>query len=187
MEIYLDNSATTRVDPEVLALMKTVMNEDYGNAASLHKKGVEAEKYVRRAKEQIAETLKCAPQNIYFTSGGTESNNWAIRSAAEAYQRSGKHLITSSVEHPSVKNTMKYLSEQGYDVTWLPVDSDGLVSVESFDDCTGIRRAVPTNAVTSVSGPAQNNVSVTLFLSATYGSARFYKVFALDELPNDEE
>ena len=130
MEIYLDNSATTRVDPEVLALMKTVMDEDYGNAASLHKKGVEAEKYVRRAKEQIAETLKCAPQNIYFTSGGTESNNWAIRSAAEAYQRSGKHLITSSVEHPSVKNTMKYLSEQGYDVTWLPVDSDGLVSVE---------------------------------------------------------
>ncbi len=131
MEIYLDNSATTRIDPEVLALMKTVMDEDYGNAASLHRKGVEAEKYVRRAKQEIAETLKCSPSNIYFTSGGTESNNWAIRAAAEAYRRSGMHLITSSIEHPSVKNTMRYLEDQGYDVTWLPADSDGIISAES--------------------------------------------------------
>jgi len=132
MEIYLDNSATTRVDPEVLSLMKKIMDEDYGNAASLHRKGAEAEKYVRRAKEQIAETLKCAPGNIYFTSGGTESNNWAIRGTAEAYRRSGKHLITTAIEHPSVKNTMRYLEEQGYEVTWLPTDRDGIVSPEDL-------------------------------------------------------
>ncbi len=130
MEIYLDNSATTRVDPEVLDLVKTIMDEDYGNAASLHRKGVEAEKYTRRAKEQIASTLKCEAKNIFFTSGGTESNNWAIRGTAESYARRGRHLITTSVEHPSVKNTMRYLEEQGYEVTWLPTDSDGRVSAE---------------------------------------------------------
>ena len=131
MEIYLDNSATTRVDPEVLDLMKRVMDEDYGNAASLHRKGVEAEKYTRKAKEQIAKTLGCEPRNIYFTSGGTESNNWAIAGTAEANRRSGMHIITSAVEHPSVKNTIRHLEEQGYEVTWLPVDENGLVSVES--------------------------------------------------------
>ena len=132
MEIYLDNSATTRVDPEVLELMRKVMDEDYGNAASLHRKGSEAEKYTKTAKEQIASTLKCEPKNIFFTSGGTESNNWAIRGAAEANRRMGMHLVTTSIEHPSVKNTMRYLEEQGYEVTWLPADSNGIVSVSDL-------------------------------------------------------
>ena len=131
-EIYLDNSATTMADPEVVALMSEIMLRGYGNPASLHQKGVEAEKYVRRAKEQIAATLKCDPKSVYFTSGGTESNNWALRSAAEAYKRSGRHLITTAVEHPSVKNPMKALAEQGYEVTYLPVGREGQVSLEDL-------------------------------------------------------
>ena len=132
MEIYLDNSATTRVDPEVLELVKTIMDEDYGNAASLHRKGVSAEMRVKKAKEQIASTLKCAPKDIYFTSGGTESNNWALFGAAEANRRAGMHLITTCIEHPSIKNTMRRLEEQGYEVTYLPVDRDGIISVEEL-------------------------------------------------------
>ena len=134
MDVYFDNSATTVVDPEVRDLMIRVMQEDYGNAASLHKKGVDAERYVRRAKEQIAATLKCEPKQIYFTSGGTESNNWALIGAAFANRRAGTHLITTLVEHPSVKNTMKFLEENGFTVTWLSVDEDGLVSAEEVRD-----------------------------------------------------
>ena len=134
MEIYFDNSATTAVDPEVRDLMIRVMQEDYGNAASLHQKGVDAEKYVRTAKEQIAKTLKCEPKQIYFTSGGTESNNWALIGTAMANRRAGTHLITTLVEHPSVKNTMKFLEENGFTVTWLPVDENGLVSVNDVKD-----------------------------------------------------
>ena len=132
MEAYLDNSATTRVSPEVRELVLKIMGEDYGNAASLHKKGVDAEKYIRRAKEQIASTLKAEPRNIFFTSGGTESNNWALIGAALANKRAGTHLITTSVEHPSVKNTMRFLEEQGFSVSYLPVDEFGVVSLESL-------------------------------------------------------
>lgn len=134
MEAYLDNSATTRVDKDVQMLMMKIMEEDYGNAASLHLKGVEAERYIKTAKEQISRTLKCEPRNIYFTSGGTESNNWAIIGSAMANNRRGKHLITTSVEHPSVKNTMRFMEEQGYEVTYLPVDSNGCVSVETVKE-----------------------------------------------------
>ncbi len=134
MEIYFDNSATTVVDPEVRDLMIRVMQEDYGNAASLHQKGVDAERYVRRAKDQIAASLKCEPKQIYFTSGGTESNNWALIGTALANRRAGTHLITTLVEHPSVKNTMKFLEENGFTVTWLPVDEDGLVSADTVRD-----------------------------------------------------
>ncbi|MBQ6550731.1 MAG: cysteine desulfurase [Lachnospiraceae bacterium] len=130
MEVYFDNSATTVLDPDVLALMSRVMLEDYGNAASLHKKGVEAERYIRAAKEQIAATLKCDTKEIYFTSGGTESNNWALIGTAYANRRAGTHLVTTLIEHPSVKNTMKFLEENGFSVTWLPVDENGLVTAE---------------------------------------------------------
>ncbi|MBO4412187.1 MAG: cysteine desulfurase [Lachnospiraceae bacterium] len=130
--IYLDNSATTRVYPEVQKLVLTCMDEEFGNAASLHRMGVEAERRVREAKERIARTLKCEPKQIYFTSGGTESNNWAIRGTAEALRRQGNHLITSAVEHPSVKNVMRYLEEQGFSVTYLPVNEYGEVSLEDL-------------------------------------------------------
>ena len=133
-EIYLDNSATTRVDERVIDLMVKIMREDYGNAASLHRKGVEAEQYVRHAKEQIAAALKVDPKTIYFTSGGTESNNWALRGAAYANRRRGMHIITTSIEHTSVKNVLEDLQNEGFRITYLPVDENGLVRISDLKE-----------------------------------------------------
>lgn len=131
MEIYLDNSSTTRSYPEVGCLVSRVMCEDYGNPSSMHKKGMQAEHYLREAKENIARILKVMPKEIYFTSGGTESDNLALIGAARANRRMGNHLITTSVEHPAILNTMKYLEEEeGFRITYLPVDKNGQVSLE---------------------------------------------------------
>lgn len=133
MECYLDNSATTRCTKSVAQVMTEVMCGAYGNPSSLHHKGVEAERYVRGARETIAKTLKCTPKEIFFTSGGTESDNLAIRGAAYANARQGRHLITTSVEHPAVLNTMQYLEQQGYEVTYLPVDEYGRVRLSDIE------------------------------------------------------
>ena len=134
MEIYLDNSATTRCYPEVGELVYKVMCQDYGNPSSMHKKGVEAEHYVKEAKERIAKILKVAPKEIYFTSGGTESDNLALIGCARANRRAGNHLITSSIEHPAVLNTMRHLEEEGFRVTYLPVDENGRIRLDALQD-----------------------------------------------------
>ncbi len=134
MEIYLDNSATTRCYPEVGELVYKVMCQDYGNPSSMHKKGVEAEHYVKEAKERIAKILKVAPKEIYFTSGGTESDNLALIGCARANRRAGNHLITSSIEHPAVLNTMRHLEEEGFRVTYLPVDENGRIRLEALQE-----------------------------------------------------
>lgn len=133
MESYLDNSATTRCMECVTDRMVRVMRVDYGNPSSLHRRGVEAEHYIKEAKDFFARNLKVAAKEICFTSGGTESNNLALIGAARANQRTGKHLITTAMEHPSVLNTMRYLEEEGFSVTYLPVDHDGLVSLETLE------------------------------------------------------
>ncbi len=133
MEIYLDNSATTRVYDEAAALALKVMTEDYGNPSSMHHKGVVAENYIKEAAEKIAKTLKAKPGEILFTSGGTESDNMAIIGGAMARHRLGKHLITTAVEHPAVLNTMKYLETQGFEVTYLSVLSDGRIDLKELD------------------------------------------------------
>lgn len=125
MEAYLDNSATTVALPEVRDIVVKTMMEDYGNPSSLHKKGMEAEQYVKAAAERIARTLKAKPSEIVFTSGGTESNNMAIIGAARANRRAGKHIITSTIEHASVYNVFGYLEEEGYRVSYIPVDENG--------------------------------------------------------------
>lgn len=130
MEAYLDNSATTRVSEDVKDIMVKVMTEEYGNPSSLHMKGVEAEHYVREAREKIAKILKVNEKEILFTSGGTESNNTALIGTAMANKRKGNHIITSSIEHASVGSPLKYLEKQGFNVTWLPVDKDGKVNPE---------------------------------------------------------
>ncbi len=132
MEVYLDNSATTRVFPEVAELMTRVMCEDYGNSSSLHMKGVQAEQYLRYAKETVARLLKVSEKEIIFTSGGTESDNLALIGAAAANNRRGRHLITTQIEHPAVLQTMRHLEEQGYRVTYLPVDSCGQIHIEDL-------------------------------------------------------
>lgn len=133
MEVYLDNSATTRCFDEVAALMTQIMCEDYGNPSSLHRKGVQAEKYIRYAKDVIARNLKVNEKEIFFTSGGTESDNLALRGCAYANCRSGRHLITTQIEHPAVLRTMKHLEEEGFRVTYLPVDEKGCIRLEDLE------------------------------------------------------
>lgn len=132
MEVYLDNSATTKVFPEVAEAMVKIMCEDYGNPSSMHNKGVESEKYIRYAKETLAKILKVNEKEIFFTSGGTESDNLAIVGCAMANHRAGKHLITTVIEHPAVLQTFSYLEKQGFQVTYLPVDSTGRIRLEDL-------------------------------------------------------
>ncbi len=134
MEAYFDNSATTIVTEDVKDIVVKVMTEDYGNPSSMHMVGVNAEKYLKEAKETISKILKVEPNEIYFTSGGTESNNWAIMGAVEANKRSGKKIITTKVEHASVKSPMKHLEQLGYEVTYLPVDQDGVVQPDALKE-----------------------------------------------------
>lgn len=141
MEIYLDNSATTRVFPEVAELMTKIMCDDYGNPSSLHMKGVQAEQYLRAARETFARILKVDEKEIYFTSGGTESDNMALIGCARANARRGRHLITTQIEHPAVLNTMRYLESAGYRVTYLPVNAHGLISLED------LRRAMTQDTI----------------------------------------
>ena len=132
MEVYLDNSATTRVFPEVAAEMTQIMCQQYGNPSSLHLKGMEAEQILRRSKETLAKILKVNEKEILFTSGGTESDNLALRGVAQAKQRQGRHLITTQVEHPAILQTMHFLEEQGFQVTYLPVDAFGRIHLEDL-------------------------------------------------------
>ena len=134
MEAYLDNAATTRVLPEVAELVTKVMTEDYGNPSSLHTKGIAAEQYIRGALDDISRTLKVDPSTIVFTSGGTESNNQALIGSALANKRRGKHIITTAFEHASVAEPLIYLEQMGFEVTFLPVESDGKVSPETLKD-----------------------------------------------------
>lgn len=132
MEAYLDNSATTAVTPEVAEFVCKIMVEDYGNPSSMHLKGVEAEKYIREAKEIFAGLMKVSEKEIIFTSGGTESDNMAIIGSAFACKRRGKHIITTVIEHPAVHETFRFLEEQGFEVTYLPVNNNGIVEAETL-------------------------------------------------------
>ena len=133
MEAYLDNSATTACFEEVAQLMHKIMCEDYGNPSSMHHKGVEAEKYLRAAKETLAKILKVNEKEILFTSGGTESDNIALIGTAMANHRRGRHLITTRIEHPAVLQPMAYLENQGFRVTYLPVDHEGRISLKDLE------------------------------------------------------
>lgn len=134
MEVYLDNSATTRTFPEVAELMSKIMCEDYGNPSSMHNKGVQAERYVRYGRETLAKILKVNEKEIYFTSGGTESDNLALIGCAMANYRAGKHLITTKIEHPAILQTMHYLEDQGFEVTYLSVDGKGQISLQELQN-----------------------------------------------------
>ncbi len=134
MEIYFDNSATTRVFDSVKDIVVKTMTEDYGNPASRHRKGMEAEQYIRTAREIIAGTLKVPGSEILFTSGGSESNNTALIGGAMANQRKGRHIISTAIEHPSVYNPLLFLEENGFEVTFLPVDENGHISLEELGE-----------------------------------------------------
>ncbi len=133
MEIYLDNSATTRCFDEVAQVVAHMMTVDYGNPSSMHMKGVQAEQYVKQATEVIAKTLKVNEKEIFYTSGGTESDNMAIVGTAMANYRAGKHIVTTPMEHPAVGQCMKYLEKEGFEITYLQPDSTGCISLEDLE------------------------------------------------------
>ena len=132
MEAYFDNSATTRVLDSVRDIVVKTMCEDYGNSSSRHSMGMKAEQYIREARSIIAGTLKCKEKEIIFTSGGSESNNMALIGTALANRRRGMHIISTAVEHASIYNTIGFLEEQGFSVTYLPVDHQGHISLEEL-------------------------------------------------------
>ena len=133
-EIYLDNSATTQVYPEVAALMSKIMLEDYGNPSSMHTKGVEAERYVTAAYKQVAKALKVTEKETLFTSGGTESDNLALIGTARANCRAGMHIITTKIEHPAILKTVEYLAGEGFEIDYLSVDNMGRISLTELEE-----------------------------------------------------
>lgn len=133
MEVYFDNSATTRCYDSVKEIVIRTMTEDFGNPSAMHLKGVEAEKYVKDSAAKLARILKVQEKEILFTSGGTESDNLALIGAAMANKRSGNHIITTVVEHPAVSQPALFLQEQGFEVTYLPVDNRGVVKLDALE------------------------------------------------------
>lgn len=130
--IYLDNAATTRTDPKVVEAMLPYFTEYYGNPSSVYEFSGISKKAVTDAREILARSIGAKTQEIYFTAGGSESDNWAIKAAAEAFGKKGKHIITSKIEHHAVLHTCEYLEKQGYEVTYLDVDEDGMVKLDEL-------------------------------------------------------
>ncbi len=158
-EIYLDNSATTKPFDDVIEYVAKVSREFYGNPSSLHTKGIESENLVKKARTQIAEALKVESKDIFFTSGGTESNNLAILGYLKANPRAGKHVITSEIEHPSVLEVYKQLAQEGYKVDYIPVDSNGIIRLDVLKDVvsneTSIISIIHTNNETGSIQPVE--------------------------------
>lgn len=132
--IYLDNCATTRPKPEVVAAVARTMAEEFGNPSSLHRLGLRAEKLVKEARIRTADFLKVHESEIYFTSGGTESNNIVVQGVASIRSGRGKHIVTTSIEHPAIMNTLKHLEKKGFDITWLKNDSYGRIDVNELKE-----------------------------------------------------
>ncbi len=132
--IYLDNAATTRTAPEVVEAMLPFFSENYGNASSIYSLGSVSKKAVNQARRILADYLGAKPEEIYFTAGGTEADNWALKAAAEAYANKGKHIITTRIEHHAVLHTCEYLEKQGYEVTYVGVDENGIVKLQELEE-----------------------------------------------------
>ena len=142
--IYLDYNATTPHDPEVIAAMRPFLEVEFGNPSSSHLYGNAPQKAVAESRRQVAGLLNCRPEEITFTSGGTESNNHAIKGVADAYGDKGNHIITSRIEHPAILEVCEYLEKNGMDVTYLPVDSQGLVSGSAVEGAITTRTILIT-------------------------------------------
>lgn len=139
--IYLDNAATTRTSPQVVKAMLPFFTEKFGNASSIYQMGAESKQAITRSRDIIAESLHAKTEEIYFTAGGSESDNWALIAAAESYGEKGKHIITSKIEHHAILHTCQYLEKRGYEITYLDVDEDGMIKLE------GLKRAIRPDTI----------------------------------------
>ncbi len=144
MKVYLDHSATTGTDPEVLQQMLPYFSEQFGNGSSQHFYGREALRAIDLAREQVARAIHATPNEIYFTTGGTESDNWAIKGIAQSLRHKGDHIITSAVEHPAVLETCRRLEKEGFRVTYLGVDGDGAIDPRALEDAIDDRTILIT-------------------------------------------
>lgn len=169
--IYLDNAATTQLWPEVMEEMKPYFLEHYGNPSSIYRFAQKSSHAVERAREEIASVIGAKPSEIYFTGGGSESDNWAIKGIAEAFRSKGRHIITSKIEHHAVLHVCEYLEKQGYEVTYLDVDEDGILDLEQLE------RAIRSDTIL-ISVMAANNEIGTIQPVAKIGKiARKHGVF----------
>lgn len=134
MKVYFDNAATTRALPDACDLMTKIYTENYGNPSSVSTMGLEADNILKDSAKKIASLINCDPEEIYFTSGGTEGDNWAVFGTAKGYVRSGKHIITTKTEHPAILNPFKVLEAEGFDVEYLDVDEKGYIDIEKLSD-----------------------------------------------------
>lgn len=128
--IYFDNAATTKLDKKVLDAMLPYLKENYGNASSIYKLGREARKAIEETREKVAKILNCKPAEVYFTAGGSESDNTAIKGIAHSYKNRGNHIITSKIEHPAVLESCKDLENEGFEVTYISVDENGIINLD---------------------------------------------------------
>ena len=139
--IYLDNAATTKTSPQVVNAMLPYFTEKYGNASSIYQMGAESKQAITRSRDIIAESLHAKPEEIYFTAGGSESDNWALIATAESYEEKGKHIITSKIEHHAILHTCQYLEKRGYEITYLDVDENGIIKLED------LKKAIRTDTI----------------------------------------
>lgn len=128
--VYFDNAATTKLDEKVLDAMLPYLKENYGNASSIYKLGREARKAIEETREKVAKILNCKPSEVYFTAGGSESDNTAIKGIAHSYKNRGNHIITSKIEHPAVLESCKELENEGFEVTYISVDENGIINLD---------------------------------------------------------
>lgn len=132
--IYLDNAATTKVAPEVYEAMNPYFEEYYGNAASVYRFAGESKKAVEDARKEVADFLGAKPNEIYFTGGGSESDNWALKGLAFSLRNKGKHIITSAIEHHAILHTCEYLEKLGYEITYVGVDENGIIKLDELEN-----------------------------------------------------
>ena len=132
MNVYFDNAATTRLSDEVLEEMKPYLQEEYGNPSAMYSLGRKTKKAIETARERVAAAIGAEPEEIYFTSGGSESDNWAVKGIAEAYSSKGKHIITTAIEHKAILKSCKWLEDHGFEVSYVEPDSRGYIHLNSI-------------------------------------------------------
>ena len=167
---YFDNAATTKIKDEVLEEMLPYLKEEYGNASSLYSIGRKAKRAIEKARKQVAELINCKPEEIYFTSCGSESDNTVVKGIAKAYRKKGKHIITSKIEHPAILHTCQSLEKQGYRVTYLSVDENGKINLDE------LRRVISMDTILISIMTANNEIGTIQPIEEISKIAKMYNI-----------